>query len=98
MNYIYILSDPETLEPRYVGKTTNIKIRFRRHIKDMNKKNTYLYTWVRTLKDNPIIEVIDEVENNWQFWKQFWISQLKTWGFKLTNLTIGGDGGKDFFF
>jgi group I intron endonuclease len=97
MNYIYTLSDPVTNEIKYVGKTIDIKERYRKHIENMIKRKTYLYSWMKSLSNFPIIEIIDEVEEDWQFWEQYWISQLKTWGFKLTNLTKGGDGGKDFF-
>jgi len=100
MNYIYTLSDPETNEVRYVGKTQNIKERYNKHLrmsKSKKNSNTYLYSWIKSLKSNPKIEVLDEVGNNWQFWEQYWICQFKTWGFNLTNLTIGGEGGKDFF-
>lgn len=30
--------------------------------------------------------------SDWVFWEQYWISQFKTWGFKLTNETNGGEG------
>ena len=97
MNYIYTLSDPITNEIRYVGKTINIKERYRKHLENITKRKTYLYSWMKSLNNFPIMEIIDEVEDDWQFWEQYWISQLKTWGFNLTNLTKGGDGGKDFF-
>ena len=97
MNYIYTLSDPETNDVKYVGKTENIKVRYKKHLSRSKNTKTYLYSWIRSLKSNPIIEIVDEVEENWQFWEQYWICQFKVWGFKLTNLTIGGDGGKNFF-
>ena len=99
ITYIYTLSDPETGNIRYVGKTNNIKERFRKHLeyKNNNKRKTYLYSWMKSIKNDPIIEVIDEVSNdNWQFWERYWISQFITWGFNLTNLTDGGDGLTSF--
>jgi hypothetical protein len=40
------------------------------------------------------MEVIDVVPlNDWGLWESYWISQFKTWGFKLTNMANGGEGG-----
>ena len=41
----------------------------------------------------PLLEVIDEVpDTEWIFWEQYYISLFKSWGFKLTNATAGGEG------
>ena len=95
MIYIYTLSsscDPDNI--RYVGKTNNLKDRLRRHLKNVD--GTYKYNWVKSelKKGNKIIiETLDEIDNkNWKYWEIYWINQLKDWGFKLTNGTIGGDG------
>jgi hypothetical protein len=40
----------------------------------------------------PIFEIIDEVTSDWKFWERYWIQQFKTWGFSLTNATLGGEG------
>jgi hypothetical protein len=94
--YIYTLSDPDTLEVRYVGKTDNIKKRYTAHI---NKRlnNTHKEQWIHGLKiinKYPLIEILDIVDkNNWVFWEQYWISQMRQWGFNLTNIGIGGEGG-----
>jgi hypothetical protein len=93
--YIYSLCDPNTTEIKYIGKTNNIKSRYKGHVR-FNSKNGYKKNWIDKLKKNnqkPIIEVIDEVSSlEWRFWEKYWISQCKAWGFKLTNLTEGGDG------
>lgn len=40
-----------------------------------------------------IVEILNEDDSkNWKFWEKYWISQFRQWGFKLTNLTNGGDG------
>jgi hypothetical protein len=93
---IYTLTDPRTNQVRYVGKTKQLlKFRFNNHYTLYNHKY-YKACWIKSLRSlnlKPIIEIIDEVEeNNWKFWEQYWISQFKTWGFKLTNMTNGGDG------
>ena len=88
VTFIYTLSDPITNEIRYVGKTKNPSDRLKGHIKESYKKNTYKNNWVNgliTKNNTPIMEIIDEVEENWQFWESFYIYLFKSWGFKLTN-------------
>ena len=98
---IYTLSNPITGDVRYIGKTIHkLSERLNGHIKEAtkNKNNSYKNNWINSLLKagiQPIISLIDEVEeNNWQLIEEYWISQFKTWGFKLTNLTDGGDGIK----
>jgi len=96
--FIYTLSTKE--EPnniRYVGKADNPKDREKRHLQPYYlNEGTYKANWLKwELKRSytPILTVIDEVLiNEWQFWESYWIEQLKTWGFKLTNGTDGGEG------
>jgi hypothetical protein len=93
--YIYSLSDPKDNIVRYIGKTNNIKKRYKGHLR--NKQcETHNSKWVKKLKANnekPIIEIIDIIpKQEWIFWEQYWISQFIAWGFKLNNLTGGGDG------
>lgn len=93
--FIYCLSDPITKEIRYVGKACSPKKRFNRHLHDL--EINHKASWIKSLKRNnliPDLDVIDTVpENEWKFWEQYWISQMKSWGFNLTNMTNGGDGG-----
>ena len=36
---------------------------------------------------------IDEVPTeDWEYWEKYWIAQYKSWGFKLENITHGGNG------
>lgn len=93
---IYTLSHPVTSEIRYVGKTKySLEIRLRKHL--VTKEVNYRGNWIRSLiKLNlkPKIELLDEVEEyNWQYIEKYWIAQLKTWGFRLINLTEGGETG-----
>ncbi len=81
---------------RYVGKANNIRKRLFCHLTANNlRKSSHKNNWVKGLLTNglkPIIEIVDEVPiAEWQFWEKFWISQFKSWGFSLTNLTDGGD-------
>ena len=100
--YIYILEDPNTKEVRYVGKTVNIKKRFYQHTNKKiqeSSRRRYLSNWLLKLLNNkqkPIMIIIDEIEGDWEWLEQYWIEQFKQWGFKLVNLTNGGDGVSGF--
>jgi len=92
--YIYGLIDPLTNELRYVGKSVNPKNRLRRHISDRNLHDSYKDRWIRKLlniNEKPILIIIDEISDNWQFWETFYISYFKCIGCTLTNGTKGGD-------
>jgi len=96
-NFIYTLSHPITEEVRYIGKTNNIQKRLRSHLSnhqllDKTKKNNWI---ISLLRDNliPKIEVLDETtDNNINELEIFYISLFKSWGFRLLNMTDGGDG------
>lgn len=101
MVYIYTLSDSTGI--RYVGKTNNIKIRYKNHINESirhNRVNNYRTNWIMSLINKgefPIIEIIDIVDtSDWMFWEIFWISQFKSWGFDLVNSTLGGENPPSF--
>ena len=98
ITYIYILQDPNNMDVRYVGKTTNPKKRFYQHT---NKKvqersrRRYLSNWILKLLNRdkkPIMTVIDCTSKDWKELEMYWIEQFKNWGFKLVNLTTGGEG------
>lgn len=91
--FIYTLTDPRTNQIRYVGKSVNLRGRIDGHM--YNKKKTHCSCWIQSLMklgEKPILDIIDCVENDWQFWEQHYISLFKTWGFDLTNHTNGGEG------
>ena len=100
--YIYTLTDPDTNQVRYVGKTVNVKRRYYGHTNENSNKrlkNSHLANWLLLLLKNnkkPILEVIDECDSNWEELEKYWIAQFKAWGFKLTNLTEGGQGGTGY--
>jgi group I intron endonuclease len=93
--FIYILIDPQSKQIRYVGKTTDINRRLRRHISERFLHDSYKDRWIRKLIDNnflPQIEVIDVVSKfDWGYWEKFYISYFKYIGCDLTNGTVGGD-------
>lgn len=96
---IYTLSDPDTLEVRYIGKTVSkISYRLAAHISETkaNKSKSYRNSWISGILKRgkkPIIELLETVDNSlWRDYERYWISQFKTWGFDLVNMTDGGDG------
>lgn len=94
---IYTLSNPETLEIRYVGKTKHpLNRRLNGHIWN-RKSNAKVSKWVLSLYRKgcyPIIELLEECnEDNWEDTERYWIAQFKTWGFTLMNTAEGGESG-----
>lgn len=92
--YIYLILNPTTNEVRYIGKTVDPKRRFYEHLN--RRVNNHCSNWIYSLLQNNILPefvIIDEVfEQDWQFYEKYWISQFKSWGFNLTNMTNGGEG------
>lgn len=92
--WIYTLSDPFTLEVKYVGKTVRVNRRLNDHLKCNGKSKKD--AWIKSLVNKgskpvlDVVEITDEENCNWL--EQYWISQFRTWGFNLKNMTEGGDG------
>jgi len=100
MTKIYTLSDPETNEIRYVGKTIGtLNSRLSKHLCDSKRRGWKYHTinWINLLLKRglkPKIELIEEVlDSEWKFWEKYWINQFKSWGFNLTNHRVGGEDG-----
>lgn len=95
IHYIYTLSNPTTNEVRYVGKTINIKRRYKQHLYD-KRQTSHKSSWITSLKLinlKPILRVIEECTNdNWEDRERFWITQFDN----LTNIKTGGNGGDDY--
>lgn len=96
---IYCLKDPRNNKVKYVGKTkTELFDRLKVHIHQSKKciKPTHKEAWIKQLLFldlRPIIELLEEVlEINWKEAEIEWIKKGKELGWKLTNLSIGGDG------
>lgn len=96
---IYTLSDPDTEEIRYIGKTKNsLLYRLQQHVYEAFRHKSHKASWVKSLLKQdkmPIIELLDSTSENWQELEVYWISQFKTWGFNLVNMTDGGDGNNN---
>lgn len=103
MNHvIYGLRDPRTKEIRYIGKTNNPKKRLSGHLRDARHGgNFHVHRWIRTLIDRDMLPEVVILESEIssssidarEIW---WISEGKRQGWKLTNITEGGDGGAPF--
>jgi len=99
---IYTLSDPRTNEIRYIGKTSRtLNQRLTNHISDARVKRykNHNCNWIQSLLKLdlfPKIELLDSIEStdDWEWLESYWIAQFRAWGFRLTNLTNGGDGNK----
>jgi hypothetical protein len=97
--YIYALVDLRDNSIRYIGKTKNINIRKKTHIRESIKStpgSTKKNDWIRKVYSSgheiDIIEIDVVIHSEWQYWEMFYIELFKTWGFCLTNMTKGGDG------
>lgn len=96
MAYIYALEFPEGCI-RYIGKTMDPEMRYRKHLRDAKySTKSHRLAWINSLLkqgQKPIFSIIDIVpENEWAFWEKHYISLYSSWGFDLTNGTLGGEG------
>lgn len=102
---IYSLEDPLTKEIRYVGKTKDtLEKRFSTgHMFAIHREKSYKRNWLKSLENKglqPTITLLDEIPSteDWEWLEKYWISQIKSWGFRLTNMTEGGEGNKNQVF
>ncbi len=80
MKKVFIYSLSIDGAPFYIGKTVNIESRFKKHVSSGRFPNGFK------------IDIVDEIpESEWQFWEIHYISLFKCWGFKLYNISEGGD-------
>ena len=96
--FIYGLVDPISNEIRYVGKSVDPEGRLEQHIKDQS--HVYRTYWIRSLLKRglkPTCIILERVEpsNDWEASERYWIAYGHEQGWRLTNLTSGGDGLHD---
>jgi hypothetical protein len=111
--YFYTLTDPRNPENiRYIGKTIQkLARRLDQHVSYTkrsikNGKRSHNINWINSLLKEDIRPVISEIDcyecdddsKDWIIFEKYWISQFKSWGFKLTNETDGGDGNQNQVF
>ena len=92
---IYALCDPDSKEVRYIGKANNAGSRLQRHLSDMKRRNTPLYSWMRKLEGSgksPILKVIIVCgDDDWKAHEREAIRMARGMGVRLLNLAEGGD-------
>ena len=100
-SYIYSLSDPNTGETRYVGKSVDPEGRLRLHIRDRKSSGTYCASWIKSLSNSGLFPKVNILEKcvgaEWQGKEIGWIARLRAAGCRLTNITAGGEGIKKGF-
>lgn len=68
LTYIYVLRDPDTQTPRYVGKTNSPKFRLAAHLSLCKKQGTKVSRWIYSLVCNnkkPTLEIIEEIKEHY---------------------------------
>jgi hypothetical protein len=93
---IYKILNPDTLEVKYIGKTTEaLNRRLNKHIH--NRGKTIMSKWClkyKLLNKRPIIQLIERITfDKWEEREKYWISYYKNQGYNLLNITEGGDEG-----
>jgi len=93
---IYVLKDPITFLPRYVGQTgESLKHRLSRHMKEAKsfkggkgRKTNKRVVWLNSLGEEPTIELLDIVPESKKLKAEnTWIDWMVELGFDLVNTT-----------
>jgi len=91
--FIYGLTDPETGEMRYVGKSNNPKVRYRYHLKDKST-NPHKTAWIHKLTERglkPNLIILEETTSEqWEERERYWIKHYRDEGAPLVNILEGG--------
>lgn len=97
--FIYGLADPRTLEIRYVGRTINDPWGRRyTHVQHARQgKVGHKSSWIRALEADgvePLLVIIEQdvPEADITDRERYWVMAGNSWGWRLTNATIGGEG------
>lgn len=96
--FIYALTDPDTGEIRYIGKSINPWRRANYHMQE--KSHCHRVYWLQSLRrqgKKPGVVIIEEIRGAWpwQESERFWIRYALAHGVRLVNNTSGGDGVND---
>lgn len=90
---IYALCDPETGEPRYIGKANNPEKRMASHERDAARRDYPVYRWMLKLRKrglSPDMVVIWRGED-WKTAERKMIEVSRARGWRLLNVAAGGD-------
>ncbi len=96
--FIYALCEPDTGEIRYIGKSDDPWLRFRKHNeRALRGEQNHRACWIRSVLNSgakPKLKIIDEVRfSEWQAAEAAYIQFLLDQGCDLVNRTSGGEGG-----
>lgn len=99
--YIYGLRLQDSSEYRYVGlTTTSPEARLGRHILDASRvdyKRRPVLNWVAKYREAIVVDTLEELYNVTSFElgeaESYWISQIRGFGHRLLNLSLGGESG-----
>jgi hypothetical protein len=94
---VYALCDPVTFEPRYIGKSINCEKRYWEHINGAQKANHHNQYLARVLKKmdwKPRLLILEHglPESELLALEMDWIAYGRRVGWRLTNMTEGGEG------
>ena len=97
---IYTLSDPETGEIRYIGKTTlPLKYRLTGHLYTKKERNglvNHRINWIQSIVKRGLKPIIIEIDScKWeesQALEIYYIAKYKKEGYRLVNTSMGGEG------
>lgn len=97
---IYALVCPLSRRVRYVGKANNPEARYNGHLSERNlRKNTAKNRWLKSLLSQdlkPILVILQVVDQeDWANAERAWIAFFRMSGCRLTNVSDGGEGGRD---
>lgn len=94
--FIYALCEPGTRTVRYIGKTKNLKKRFREHTCRSNDRTNHRKCWLYSILSeglNPEMIVLKEASDlTWKEEEMRYIRAARALGMDLVNGTDGGDG------
>jgi DNA-binding transcriptional regulator YdaS (Cro superfamily) len=96
---IYALADPRTSEVRYVGKAVDPERRLQQHLSrfQLSYYRSQKNSWLMSLLDaghRPTLHVLEMVDSQEANAAEIrWIAKAIEMGARLTNGTVGGDGG-----
>lgn len=98
MPYIYKLTDPNTSEVRYIGKTgSSLNRRLQQHIYRSAELRNHKDYWIQSLLkkgQSPEITLVEEAtDSDWESREIFWIGEYRKTG-KLTNVADGGGNNR----
>jgi GIY-YIG catalytic domain len=88
---IYALTEPDTGEVRYIGKSVTPKERHRKHLRD--RTDTHRGRWIRSLLvvgKRPGLLILETGTGDWIAAEVKWIAHYQS--DRLTNATPGGEG------